>query len=46
MSQYTNQTSVNEDDEIDLAELFKVVQSKWKLILIAIIVFAVGGYHR
>ncbi|WP_417362668.1 Wzz/FepE/Etk N-terminal domain-containing protein [Galbibacter sp.] len=44
MSQYTTPVSVNDEDEIDLAELFKVIQSKWKLILIALVVFAIGGY--
>lgn len=38
-----SQTSfVNE--EIDLGELFKVLRSKWKLILIALILFSIAGY--
>ncbi|WP_417359461.1 GumC family protein [Galbibacter sp.] len=38
----TQTSFVNE--EIDLGELFKVLRSKWKLIVIALILFSIAGY--
>lgn len=44
MAQNPNTQTSFVNEEIDLGELFKVFRSKWKLILIALILFSIGGY--
>src|SRR5690606_13927750 len=44
MTQNPNTQNSSVEEEIDLGELFKVIRSKWKLILIALILFSIGGY--
>src|SRR5690606_24475182 len=44
MTQNRNTQTSFVNEEIDLGELFKVLRSKWKLILIALILFSIGGY--
>lgn len=44
MTQNPNTQTSFVNEEIDLGELFKVLRSKWKLILIALILFSIGGY--
>lgn len=44
MAQNPNTQSSFINEEIDLGELFKVIRSKWKLILIALVLFSIGGY--
>src|SRR5690606_34112495 len=44
MTQNPNTRTSFKSDEFDIEELLLVIRSKWKLILIALILFAIGGY--
>lgn len=44
MTQNPNTQTSFVNEEIDLGELFRILRSKWKLILIALVVFSIAGY--